>query len=88
MGENNFIMFGGWNRHTLSKSAFIWNDEVSGFNIDETKELERPDTFIFSGLTRRDPIKKQTIIFGVNHCHMYDEIQEEFSILPLKNKQL
>ena len=88
MGENNFIVFGGWNRNTLSKSAFIWYDNISGFNIEEAKELEKSDSFLSSGLTRRDPIKKQTIIFGVSYCHMYDELKEEFTILPIKNEQV
>ena len=80
MGDNEFIIFGGWNRKTNSKSAFVWLSSENGYCIEEGPELEQPDTFVSTGLMYRDPVKKECIIFGVNHMHVYDENKEKFRL--------
>lgn len=86
MGDKCFIIFGGWNLNNFKKAAYIWHNDLHGFNIETMSELDKEDTFVSSGLTRRDPIKKISIIFGVNHCHVYDEMEEKFSSIPLQEE--
>ncbi|CAI2362245.1 unnamed protein product [Moneuplotes crassus] len=84
MGDRHFIIFGGWNKEPLAKSAYVWYNELHGFNIEPLGNLEKPDTFTSSGLTKRDAANKTSIIFGVNYCHLYDEQEEKFTTIPLK----
>ena len=84
-GDRSFIIFGGWNKTSMRRSAFIWHEEIHGFNIQELSELEKPDTFVSTGLIKRDPVRKESIIFGVSYCHMYDETKETFSLVREKS---
>ena len=81
MGDKSFIVFGGWNRTTMKKCAFVWHQGVLEYNIAEINELAKPDTFVSTGLLRRDPIKKECIVFGVSYCHKFNEVKETFSLI-------
>lgn len=80
MSDHEFLIFGGWNRKTFDKSAFVWMNAESGYCIEDGPELAEPDTFVSTGLMFRDLKKRECIFFGVNHTHVYDEVKESFKL--------
>ena len=81
LNSKSFIVFGGWNLKKLKASAFIyWNSDDEYF-IEEGKDLAVPDSFISTGLFSRDQSKKEILLFGQEHVHIYNFETEEFSAL-------
>ena len=82
LGHRAFVVFGGWNKDTLSNSVIIRtlaNGEEYG--TEPAGEMAKEDSFVANGLVARDAQAQNTIIFGTNFMHQYHQSTKSFSII-------
>ncbi|CAI2362547.1 unnamed protein product [Moneuplotes crassus] len=82
LGHRAFVVFGGWNRNLLTVSVII-RPSVKGdeYGLEESGSLKKGDVFVANGLVARDEAKKETIIFGASHAHVYNQEEKTFITL-------
>lgn len=82
LGHRSFVVFGGWNKVTLKNSVIIRAVENSDeYVTEEAGEMVQEDTFVSNGLVARNSEEKQTIIFGSNAAHVFNETSKTFSVI-------
>ena len=79
LGHRAFVVFGGWNKSTLNRSAVIRLDEGTwDYVIEEAGDMVNEDTFSTNGLVSRDSKKSMTVIFGTSYPHVFNEKTRRF----------
>lgn len=82
LGHRAFIIFGGWDRVSLKDSVIMRAIENSNdYAFEESGEMAVPDKFIYNGLVQRIPEEKETIIFGTDSVHVFNENTKSFSVI-------
>lgn len=82
LGHRAFVIFGGWDRVSLKDSVIMRAIENSNdYAFEESGEMVIPDKFIYNGLVQRYPEEKETIIFGTDAVHVFNESTKTFSII-------
>ena len=82
LGHRAFVVFGGWNKLTLSDSAIIRAVKNSeDYAVEECGKMSKEDSFIFNGLVARSDRDKEIIVFGSSHAHSFNEGTKAFTLI-------
>ena len=75
------LIFGGWNED-LKKEACVLKGNSSGdFHVKKHSGLEEGDTFLFQGIRKRNFDDLESIIFGHEYVHLYNEVEKSFTLI-------
>lgn len=82
LGHRAFVVFGGWNKDTLTNSVIIRSlENGEDYGTEEAGNMAKQDTFVANGLVSRKAEERETIIFGTGYVHKYHEKTKTFTLV-------
>lgn len=81
LGHKSFVVFGGWNKVTMKSSYVIRVSDGDEYVSEDCGDMSVEDTFVFNGLVSRNEDTKESIIFGIEHAHVFNENDRTFSVI-------
>ncbi len=81
LGEGQLLLFGGWDKEAMDKSALFRVTPDGEFTVTEECALQDPDMFLSLGVRHRDQRKKEIVVWGSSHAHLYNEVERNWMTL-------
>ena len=79
--KNEILIFGGWDQDVKRDSCYIRGKKDGGYSIAKGPQLKVGDTFLLQGIRKRNVDAGESVIFGHEEVHLYNEVEQKFYTL-------